>query len=316
MFGNSWTSNVEERLQSISSAQVKYWREDGNGWVFRLDSPSVPNIFSVVAPKDERASLVYDTSSTHYTLTFKDGTKKAFDSDGYLLSVIDRNANTKTISYNSSPHRITQVTGAGGQSVSFSYSNSQFPTLATSVQDSVGTIATYTYDSNGRLLEVDYPDGSALKYHYDSSNNILDVKDVTNKVIEQHTYDTQGRGTYSAKANVPASGTNNVESFTVAYNSDGTVTLTDSKNNSPTTYSFGAVGGRTRPTDIAGSTCASCGAPGSASFGYQSDGRRNSIQDANGHATSFGYDQMGNLRSIEQSDTSANYFYDYNDFGE
>jgi YD repeat-containing protein len=72
---------------------------------------------------------------------------------------------------------------------------------ATTVQDAVGVIATYTYDSSSRLILVSYPDGSALNFTYDpNSSMILNVTDSQGKLLESHTYDAQDRGLTSSRA--------------------------------------------------------------------------------------------------------------------
>jgi YD repeat-containing protein len=70
----------------------------------------------------------------------------------------------------------------------------------TTVQDAVGTVATYTYDGSSRLTLVTYPDGSALNFTYDSNSNVLSVTDSQGKLLEAHTYDSQNRGLTSSRA--------------------------------------------------------------------------------------------------------------------
>ena len=85
--------------------------------------------------------------------------------------------------------------------MTFSYNDPNNVNQATSVQDSVGTVATYTYDSSSRLTLVTYPDGSALNFAYDANSNVLSVTDVKGKLLEAHTYDPQSRGLTSTRAN-------------------------------------------------------------------------------------------------------------------
>jgi YD repeat-containing protein len=67
----------------------------------------------------------------------------------------------------------------------------------TTVQDSVGTVATYTYNSSSQLTNVTYPDGSAFNFNNDPNTYITDSK---GKLLETHTYDAQGRGVTSTRA--------------------------------------------------------------------------------------------------------------------
>jgi len=91
MFGDSWQSNYEERLQSISSSQLKYWRADGSAWTFTYNTST--QTYSLTNPPDERASLVFNSSTTLFTLTLRDGSAETFNNNGYLLSQADRNGN-------------------------------------------------------------------------------------------------------------------------------------------------------------------------------------------------------------------------------
>jgi YD repeat-containing protein len=100
-----------------------------------------------------------------------------------------------------SSNRLTSVTSPGGRTLNFTYGNTNNLMLATTVQDSVGVVATYTYDSSSRLTLVSYPDGSALNFSNDpNSSMILSVTDSQGKLLESHTYDAQSRGLTSSRA--------------------------------------------------------------------------------------------------------------------
>jgi YD repeat-containing protein len=107
------------------------------------------------------------------------------------------------------------VTAAAGRTLTFNYANSTFPRLCTSIADSVGTVATYDYDSSGRLTQVQYAGGSESNFSYDSNDLILSVTDPLRKTIEAQTYDSQQRGLTSQRAK-DSSG-NPVEQVTVEY---------------------------------------------------------------------------------------------------
>ena len=92
MFGYAWRSNYDERLAPWST-YTKYWRGDGSVWTFSYNS--VTHVYALVNPTDEHASLVLDSVTTKYTLTFADGSKKVFNNPGYLIAIVDRNGNQK-----------------------------------------------------------------------------------------------------------------------------------------------------------------------------------------------------------------------------
>ena len=199
MFGQSWRSTYEEMLVGPdSNNNLKYWRGDGSAWTFAYNGAL--SSYSLLSPPNQRAQL-WSNPTGGFTLALADGTQKVFNAQDLLSAIIDRNGNQTTLAYDSS-NRLTSVTSAGGSTLTFTYGNSNNPTQVTTVQDSVGTVATYTYDSSSRLTLVSYPDGSALNFTYDpNSSMLLSVTDSQGKLMEAHTYDTQGRGLTSTRAN-------------------------------------------------------------------------------------------------------------------
>ena len=89
---------------------------------------------------------------------------------GYLTSIVDRNGNTININVDAAnQNRIASVTDAASRVLTFNYADPNFPRLCTSIADSVGTVATYHYNS-GLLSQVVYADGSQFNFVYDSIN--------------------------------------------------------------------------------------------------------------------------------------------------
>ena len=182
---------------AIGSDIIKYYRGNGDGWWFGWDASSQKYLLS--NPPNQHASLVYDGVASTYTITFADGTKRVFSGTGYLTALIDRNNNQVAIAYDTSG-RIATVTDAASRAVTFAYTNTSFPTLATSATDAAGNIANYTYDTSGRLSRVAYPDASQYNFMYDSNDLITSVTDSQSKIVESHSYDTSRRGLTSQRA--------------------------------------------------------------------------------------------------------------------
>lgn len=122
-------------------------------------------------------------------------------------------------------NRLTTVTDPAGRHLNFTYSGTTY--LATGVSSDTGVSLTYSYDGNGRLLQVTRPDQSKLNFEYDSdpyfyaqtaNPYITAVKDGNGKVLESHTYDCYGRG-------LTASSAGGVGAVTITY-SDSTYTGT------------------------------------------------------------------------------------------
>ncbi len=306
-FGEGWRSTYEERLGFLAGGHKKYWREDGSAWIFTYDS--VMQAYTLLTPADERGWLTYDSGTTKFTLTFLDGSKRIFNSGGYLTAVQDRNGNQTTITLTAA-NRPYQVTDAAGRWVRHNY---DAYARITSLQDATGTLATYTWNGY-QLSRVTYADGSFLNYNYGGAYNqlITSVTDTNGKVVEAHTYDpaTWYKGKTSERANL-------VDKLTVTYTSNSVTRLTDSKGNI-TDYTFTPRNGRQFITSITGSGCASCGGRGNSSFTYDANGNRTSATDALGRVTTFTYDAMGNVLTKSQvvGGQTLTWSYTYNAFGQ
>jgi len=72
--------------------------------------------------------------------------------------------------------------------------------LVTSVTSDVGLTLTYSYDGQGRLSKVTYPDLTTVSFTYNSQSLITAVTDSNNKTLESHTYDSNGRGLTDSQA--------------------------------------------------------------------------------------------------------------------
>jgi YD repeat-containing protein len=203
LFGPNWRSTYEERVFLGSDSYMKYARSDGSFWSFGYDSPT----WHVAAPANESASLV--DGSTYWTLTFKNGEQRQFDNaSGNLIAIIDRNGNTTQLTYDGLD-RLATVTDPAGRHLSFTYSSSS-SYLIIGVSSDVGLSLSYAYDAQGRLITVTKPDNTTLSFEYNAQSLITAVKDSNGIVLESHTYDSNGRGLTSSRAN-------SVEAVTVSY---------------------------------------------------------------------------------------------------
>jgi len=309
MFGDSWRSNYEEALQILQNNQIKYWRGDGSAWTFTWNSTT--QTYALTYPTNEYVSLAFNSSTTLFTLTYKNGSKEIFNNSGSLTALVDRNGNQTTLSYDSS-NRLVTVTDAAGRSLTFNYGNSSFPGQVTSIQDSAGTIAAYTYAAGSYLTSAAYADGSVINYTSDSNGLITSVTDSQGKALESHTYNSARQGLTSSKAN-------GVDSLSLNYAS-GAPTLTDSQGNI-TTYSVQQrIARRNFITSISGSGCDSCGGRGNYSYSRDSVGNLSTVTDPLGHWTGYNYDSNGNVLAkkvaLNAQGSLQTWNYAYNGFGE
>lgn len=206
LFGLDWSSTYEERVLVDNDGFLKYFRSDGSYWTFVWGTGTS---YSVAAPASATANLSLDSGYTQWTLTFQNGEKRTFSySSPSLTSIVDRNGNTTLLAYDSL-NRLVTVTDPGGRHLYFAYPNNS-SYFVTSVTSDVGISLSYAYDSQGRLTQVTQPDLTTLSFAYDANSHIVTITDSSGKVLESHTYDSQGRGLTSSRAN-------GVEAITVSY---------------------------------------------------------------------------------------------------
>ncbi len=203
LFGPNWRSNFEERVFIGSDHYLKYSRGDGSFWSFGFNGGG----WTVAAPANIAATFV--TGSPNWTLTFQNGEQRLFDNiSGKLVKIIDRNGNTTQLSYDSLGRLVT-VTDSVSRHLYFAYgSGSSY--LVTSVTSDLGLSLSYSYDTQGRLSQVTRPDLSTWSFTYETHSLISAVTDSSGKILESHTYDSNGRGLTSSRAA-------SVDSLTIVY---------------------------------------------------------------------------------------------------
>ena len=209
MFGPNWRSTYEERVFIGSgeySGYMVYLRADGGLWVFAAGTGSTWNLS---APANAIATLTQN-GTTSWTLLFQSGEKRIFSyTSGSLTSIADPNGNTAQLSYDGS-NRLVTVTDPASRTLTFTYGNSGFPNVVTSLSSSVGISLSYSYDTQGRLSQFTKPDQTTVSFTYNSQSLITTVTDSNGKTLESHTYDGNGRGLAASRAN-------GVEAVTISY---------------------------------------------------------------------------------------------------
>jgi YD repeat-containing protein len=198
IFGPNWRSTFEERIYLGTDRYMKYMRGDGEIWSFGYTGPALEGTtWQPAGPFTESVGL--KMAPLQSTLTFANGEVHTFDpSTGNLLSITDRNANVTQLAYDSS-NRLATVTDPASRHLYFNYPNgSSF--LVSSVTSDFGISLSYSYDTQGRLIQVTKPDQTTVNFTYNSQSFITSVTDSNGKVLESHTYDAGGRGLTGARA--------------------------------------------------------------------------------------------------------------------
>jgi len=259
---------------------------------------------SYVAQPGITSSLAATSSPPQgFVLTQPGGATATFDASGQLVSSSDGYGQTTTYSYDGSG-RLTTMSEPDGDVVSFAYGSDG---LVASMSDALsGDVVVYAYDAAGHLVNVE-EGGETEDMTWNEGNSDPPAENTLASVSEpgglsyEFSYDSSGRLTAMRRGDGTA-----LEQ--VAYNSDGSVSVTDGDGSTTTYYpdaageSLRAVlpGGEveTAATDQLGEVTSSTIGTSTNSFTYDSAGELTSVVDPLGQSTSFSYDGSGDLASF------------------
>ena len=179
------------------------------------------------ADADSRLRLSQD--ATGYVLTLPKGGQEQYDLQGRLLSQTESNGNVTRYTYNAA-NQLETITSPFGHTLGLAYNaEGRVATVTLPNSSNIG----YVYD-NDHLTQVDYPDGSARRYHYEDTStrfahhltgiSIIDTAG-TETPYATYGYDTTGKAILTEHAQtdhaVPQ------ERVTFSYDSPTQTTLTD-----------------------------------------------------------------------------------------
>ena len=245
----------------------------------------------------------------------------AYDLAGRKTSEIDANGNVTRFTYDEAGH-LASVLEANNAVTSYTYDRNGNKLTQ---KDANGNIWTFRYDAVNRLIEEKDPLGRAVAYVYDATGNLKSKTDrkgqTTNYDYDRRrlvkstypdgstdvmTYDSYGRRTSTANANV-----------TLSYTYDAlnhVKTVTNQRYNLVAEYSYDAAGNRIQMKTPGSTVNYTYDAKnrlatmndsffGSFRFGYDTMDRRTSLQYPNGVVTSYAYDKAYRLTSLVSKDT-------------
>ncbi|TAK60495.1 DUF6531 domain-containing protein [Methylobacter sp.] len=294
--GAGW-SHVYNRSGTLQSSGtwVKIRRNDGKEYNFKQSAGAW------VADADVPDRLVELKNSanvrTGWRYTTADNSVETYTATGKLVSIADRSGLTQTLTYSDASTPIAtaptvglllRVTNSFGHQLNFTYdANSRISTLA----DPAGSVYRYAYDANNNLASVSYPDGTGKTYHYENTafpHALTGITDENGNRFATYRYDAQGRATSTEHAG-------GAERASLAYNADGTTTVTDALG-SARTYQFQTILGVVKSKGQSQPGGSGCGASASA-LTYDANGNVASRTDFNGNRTDYTYDLTRNLET-------------------
>ncbi|MGQ7273397.1 hypothetical protein [Marinobacter sp. V034] len=228
-----------------------------------------------------------------WRLLAKSGVEYTFDSNGQLTEIDERHGKVfaieTTIDSEGNPIQ-RQINNLASQaSLTYSY-NTVNQTIETAVLARNGTSLTfdYTYNTDGMLSQITYPDGSARTYLYEDARYpqaLTGISDNGNTLASWE-YDAQGR----THRNTLGDGK---DETSLQFNNDGTTTVTNALGKE-SIFSFTSVNGSTLVAKVDGQASQNCAAANQ-SFTYTASGRIETATDWSGHITRYEYNDRGQV---------------------
>jgi YD repeat-containing protein len=286
-----WKFSYRQSL-FVSNVSIQAFREDGSVIRFPISNGNIV----ASSQRPERLSVVDST----YRLELPGNIIEEYDSNGRLMAIKFANGQQHRLTYSNSSIQIAH----DKNTLVYTLTDSPNRGLVTRAELPDGSIINYSYDKYwvfDRLLTVAYP-GSVVKiYLYEDTSNfdaygfITGIIDENNNRISSVQYDNQGRATSSEKGPLGSG----IERAQIAYNSDGTSTLTNALGKK-STYHFTQFNGEYKITQVEGEPSANCAGANQA-YTYDANGFMASKTDWKGNVTTY----MHNNRGQELSRTEA-----------
>jgi RHS repeat-associated protein len=321
-FGEGWTSDWDIRLTGSlapGGAGRLVMPDTATGRLYSssgTDSSGAARFTSTATTSGLGGSLVLGGANNVNQYRDSNGTVLNFNSSGRLVSKVDRNGNTTTLTYSNG--NLTQITDPVGRSLTFTYNGNN---QVTSMTDPLGRTWHYSQGGTlGQLLSITDPAGNVTTFTYTGAR-IASVVDPRGNTVKKITYDSNGRVTTETFAD------GGTETYT--YQLSGTIvtgtTVTDPLGRR-TSFRFDGNGYIIGTTDAAGQTATitrdlttslplaiagPCGCQESTRT-FDANGNETSISDRLGNTESWIYDPVFN-RATQYTDWLGNrstYSYD------
>lgn len=278
-----WRHSYATRLK-VEATEVTLIYPNG------LAQPFARTGSTITAPIDELGTL--SLVGANWLYVGQDNTRYEFNSSGRLTKQTEPYGLYHSVTY-SAGDTVT-VTDNFGNSMSFTEDAHFQPRSLTAP----GVSIAYTFGTMNRLLTAVKTTGvdvGTRTYHYENTTYPLFLTGITDERgvrYATYAYDSLGRGTSSVHAG-------GADQATVAYNTDGTTTVTNALGKQ-TIYHYAIVNGVKRISQIQGEPSANCPASNS-TFTYDTRGLLASQTDNKGNVTGFTY----NARGLQATRTEA-----------
>jgi len=255
---------------------------------------------TVKDPEGRITNFDYDKRRRLKTQTLNGNpTNYTYDANGNRKTVKKPKGNTWVYEYDGAD-RLVDVIDPRGEVTSYTY---DFNDNRDSQTDARNGLTRYLYDSANRLRSTTYPDLSVEAYDYDEEGNLETLTDLSNRVIS-YTYDDLNR---PKMRTYPTSGPADSQIQSIVFGFDANNNLTSATEN----YS-GTAGTRiTSQEHDDFDRVINITYPGNKKliYGYDANGNRSSLTDADQKITNYYYDKLNRPTTIVTPEGVTGYTY-------
>ncbi len=308
----TYSNNLITGIRDVNSNQITYTYDENGQILTGTDANGIcyfTNTYDeqgrVITQKDGISGSMSSTinygedGSNERISTNRNGhtSRRVFDENGLLTTVIDEESNAKSYSYDTR-YNITKETDANGNSIVKTYNSFNKPT---SITDKNGNKTLFEYDTRGNLTKITYPKISNVTscetFTYNYRNQMLTHTD-TRGTVTQYTYDTAGMPKtkkvgsrnaiqYNYQSGLLKSETDAMGNTTqYDHNAAGQVIKKIDAENNVTLYEYDLCGNLLKVTDALGKTITTT---------YDGNYQKTSVKDALGYETFYSYN--GNMKN-------------------
>ncbi len=257
--------------------QDSYLDANNNKTTYKYNS--LNQLVSTTDPLNHTTSYTYDANGNKVTDTNPDGQTAtwSYNADNQTTGITYTDG-THSVTYTYTPDgKVATMTDASG-TTTYTYDNDD---RLASYQNGEGATVSYTYDGDGNVTSVVYPNGKTVTETYNKTSRLASLTDWNNNTTS-FSYDRDGNLTTTTYPN----GTLDTRAYN---NSDQIASITDSEN-SNTVLSFSY--GHDLDGNITSETDAGTPNPGTTNYTYN---KLNQLTAAGTNA--YSYDRGSNLTS-------------------
>lgn len=158
----------------------------GNKRIRRVSFGSASSGVLTYSPTSKDLSVLVKNEDGSWIRTYRNGLKVYFNQLGQHISTADRVGNQSLLEYDADGN-LVKVTDAVGQASTFQYSSKKLRNF----KDPAGRITYFDY-AGDLLVSVNFPDGTARRYEYDSNGQM--IKEINQRnVLTHYSYNAYNR---------------------------------------------------------------------------------------------------------------------------